>query len=198
MFRRRISGRLPEQRGRRFSRQLIPAPRRRDLARGPDLQRLEAADLLTIKADRSYVLEEASGPDVGTYKADALTYIRSGTGTVQHSTSQNYVIDRDQLLIGALLPTGETDGVVGDGTATRCSTSRSSRSIRRPRRRYAPLLARLVYRWPRRRRRHVASRGGDFIARLTIGTTTTDFHWKAISNRAIGNPCSCECARGRP
>ena len=29
---------------------------------------------------------------------------------------------------------------------------------------------------------------GDFVERRMVGTQLTDFHWKLISNRALGNP----------
>ena len=147
-------------------------------------------DMLTIKADRSYVLEKTTGAEVGTYEADELTVtIRSRIGTVQHSTTQNYVLDHDQLLIGALLPEGETDGVVGTwhGDASLdLAVVATDLDVRAD--------GTLHHARDSSADGHEAADGtwrleaGDFVERRMVGTQLTDFHWKSISNRALGNP----------
>ena len=146
-------------------------------------------DRFTIKADHTYVLTHTTAADVGTYDADDLTItIRSDIGTVHHATSLNYVIDSDQLLLGALLPVGDTDGVIGSwhgDESQDLEVVKIALDVRAD--------GTVHYTFDSSVAGHDAADGawrieaGDFVTRLAVGTTLRDVHWKSISNRAIGN-----------
>jgi len=148
-------------------------------------------DVLTVNADGSFRQDTDQGTILGTYDADATTLtIRAGEGTVQHEKVEDYVLDGDQLLVGALLPTSPIDGLVGtwhgDLLVDEVDTIdldldvRSDGSVHYSRDSTKDGHEAYDGQW--------ALDGGDFVTTLQVGTQLVGLHWKSITGRAIGNP----------
>jgi hypothetical protein len=72
-------------------------------------------ETLAIAANGTYTRSDASGLlDTGTYDADSeRVTIHATANGEEHEIDQGYLIDGDQLGVGALFPDGDVDGVVG-------------------------------------------------------------------------------------
>lgn len=148
-------------------------------------------DLLTVNGDGSFRQDTDKGPVIGTYEADdtKLT-IRYGEGTVQHETIEDYVLDGDQLLTGALLPTSRIDGLVGtwhsDAVVDETDTIAVDLDVRAD--------GTVHYSRDSTKDGHEAHDGqwalesGDFVTALQVGAQVEALHWKSITGKAIGNP----------
>jgi hypothetical protein len=148
-------------------------------------------DLLTVNADGSFRQDTDQGTILGTYEADSTKLtIRSGEGTVQHETIEDYVLDGDQLIVGALLPTSAIDGLAGtwhgDELVDETDTIdldldvRSDGSVHYSRDSTKDGHEAYDGQW--------SLAGGDFVTTLQVGMQPLALHWKAIIGRAVGNP----------
>ena len=148
-------------------------------------------DVLTVNADGSFRQDTDQGTILGTYEADATKLtIRAGQGTVQHEKIEDYVLDGDQLLVGALVPTSPIDGLVGtwhgDVLVDETDTIDLDLDVRTD--------GTVHYSRDSTKDGHEAYDGqwaldgGDFVTTLQVGPQLLALHWKSITGRAIGNP----------
>src|SRR5262245_46411224 len=148
-------------------------------------------DVLTVNADGSFRQDTDHGTILGTYEADATSLtIRSGQGTVVHELVEDYVLEGDQMLAGALLPTSSIDGLVGTwhGDVLVDQTEsidldldvRSDGSVHYSRDSTKDGHEAFDGQW--------SLDGGDFVTTLRVGANAVALHWKSITSRGIGNP----------
>lgn len=155
---------------------------------------LEERDRLIVGADGSYQVVEPDGVQTGTYTADDRDITLSEGG---ETITMQYVVTDDRLLVGALTPDGDVDGLVGTwaGTAQRGDehislvlelradeTARYERDSSDPTGDGDEVLEGT---WRRD--------GGDLVTTYEIpsqsgGTITVNLHMQEIPGRALGSP----------